>query len=64
MKTEELMIGDVVTFKDCQHDENPFIIKIWQINQDGDALVFIDDDATMLDSIAIDDFYFYEVIFK
>lgn len=54
MKTEELMIGDVVTFKDCQHDENPVIIKIWQINQDGDALVCIDNDTT-LDEITIDE---------
>ena len=54
MKAEDLMIGDIVTFNDCLHDENPVVIKIWQINQDGDALVYIDDD-TAIDEIAIDD---------
>ena len=54
MKPEELMLGDIVTFEDCQHDENPIIIKIWQINQDGDAFAFIDNDET-LDEIVIDD---------
>lgn len=54
MKAEDLMIGDIVTFKDCQNDENPTVVKIWQINQDGDAFAFIDNDET-LDGIVIDD---------
>lgn len=48
------MIGDLVTFKDCQNDEVKTIIKIWGLNSDGDAFAFIDGfDA--LDEIQIDD---------
>lgn len=54
MRPEELMIGDIVTFKDCQYDKNPIIVKIWQINQDGDAFAFIDDEQ-ITDGISIDD---------
>lgn len=54
MKAQELMLGDYVTFKECQKDTVPTIIKIWQINGDNDALVSIDNDDT-LDEIAIDD---------
>lgn len=54
MKANELMLGDLVTFKDCQNDEKPTVIKIWQINRDGHALAFIDGDKA-LDEIAIDD---------
>ena len=42
MNANELMIGDWVTFKDCQNDEKPSIIKILQINIDGEAIVSID----------------------
>ena len=54
MKTQDLMIGDLVTFKDCQNDANPIIVKIWQINADGDALAFVDG-WNALDEISIDD---------
>ena len=54
MKAEELMIGDLVTFKDCQNDEAKTIIKIWGLNSDGDAFAFIDGFDT-LDEINIDD---------
>lgn len=54
MKPEELMIGDIVTFKDCQNDKKPVIIKIWSINQDGESFAFIDDDESV-DEIVIDD---------
>ena len=53
MKANELMIGDLVTFKDCQNDETPSIVKIWQINDDGEAFAFIDGDDA-LDEIIID----------
>ena len=54
MKATDLMPGDLVTFKDCQNDANPVVIKIWQINADGGAFVSIDrHDA--LDEITIDD---------
>ena len=48
------MLGDLVTFKDCQNDEAPSIVKIWQINAAGYALVSIDGDDT-LDEMSIDD---------
>lgn len=54
MKSSELMIGDLVTFKDCQNEEEIVVIKIWQLNQEGNAFVFIDD-SKVLDEIAIDD---------
>ena len=54
MKANELMIGDFVTFNDCQNDKEKVVVKIWQINQEGNALVFIDD-SKALDEIAIDD---------
>ncbi len=54
MKANELMIGDFVTFKDCQNDEEIAVIKIWHLSQEGNALVFIDD-SKILDEIAIDD---------
>ena len=54
MKASELMPGDLVTWKDCQDDKNPIVIKIWQINGDGDAFAFIDGDDSF-DEIAIDD---------
>ena len=54
MRSEELMLGDLVTFKECQNDEKPVIIKIWEINADGDAFVSIDGDD-VLDEISIDD---------
>lgn len=54
MKPTELMIGDLVTFKDCQNDANPIIIKIWQINADGDSFAFVDG-WNALDEISIDD---------
>lgn len=54
MKANELMVGDVVTFKDCQNDKEVITIKIWQINEDGDAIVSIDKEES-LDAIVIDD---------
>lgn len=54
MKANELMIGDLVTFKDCQNDANPIIIKIWQVSADGDAFAFVDG-WNALDEISIDD---------
>ena len=47
MKANELMIGDWVTFKDCQH-ENPMPIKIiaigFQADEEDDCLVQINGD--------------------
>lgn len=54
MKATELMIGDVVTFKDCQNDAIPTIVEIWQVSADGNALVFIDG-SKALDEITVDD---------
>lgn len=54
MKAKELMLGDLVTFKDCLKDEHPVIVKIWQINAYGEALVFINGSDT-LDEISIND---------
>ena len=54
MTYKDLMVGDYVTFKDCQKDTTPTIIKIWQINGDNDAFVSIDNDDS-LDEISIDD---------
>lgn len=57
MKANELMIGDWVTFKDCQH-ENPILIKIiaigFQADEENDCLVQIDGDKGC-DIITIDD---------
>ena len=44
MTTRDLMIGDFVTWKDCQHDEKPMVIEIVGLGWDGDedeALVCI-----------------------
>lgn len=54
MNANELMLGDLVTFKDCQNDANPVVIKIWQINADGEAFVSIDGHDE-LNEISIDD---------
>jgi len=54
MKAQELMLGDLVTFRDCQKDTSPTIIKVWQINADNEAFASIDNDD-VLDEIAIDD---------
>ena len=54
MKADELMIGDYVTFQDCQYDNAPVIIKINEISADGGAFAFIDGDDT-LDGIVIDE---------
>lgn len=54
MKANELMIGDYVTFADCQNDKYPSIIKIWQINEDGESFASIDG-GKAVDEITIDD---------
>lgn len=54
MKANELMIDDLVTFKECQGEEHPIIIKIWQVADDGEAFAVIDGDD-VLDAIYIDD---------
>ena len=54
MNVRELMLGDFVTFKDCLKDKEPTIIRIVQLNENGDSLVSIDGDEA-LDEIAIDD---------
>lgn len=48
------MLGDLVTFRDCQKDTSPAIIKVWQINADNEAFVSIDG-SDGLDEISIDD---------
>ena len=57
MKANELMIGDWVTFKDCQH-ENPMPIKIiaigFQADEEDDCLVQINGDESC-DIMTIDD---------
>lgn len=57
MKANELMLGDWVTFKDCQH-ENPMPIKIiaigFQADEEDDCLVQINGDKAC-DIITIDD---------
>ena len=57
MKANELMIGDWVTFKDCQH-ENPMPIKIiaigFQADEEDDCLVQINGDKAC-DIMTIDD---------
>lgn len=54
MKANELMIGDYVTFADCQKDKYPSIVKIWQINEAGDGFASIDG-CKAPEEIAIDD---------
>lgn len=57
MEANELMVGDWVTFKDCQH-ENPILIKIiaigFQADEENDCLVQIDGNKAC-DIITIDD---------
>ena len=55
MKANELMLGDFVTFADCQDDIEKPIIKIWQINEDNLAFAAIDNHRYVLDEIEIDD---------
>ena len=54
MNAQDLMLGDLVTFRDCQKDTSPAIIKVWQINADNVAFVSIDGNDG-LDEISIDD---------
>lgn len=54
MEATDLMIGDLLTFKDCQQDFAPVIIRIWQINEEDDAFASIGG-ADALDEITIDD---------
>lgn len=54
MKAQDLMIGDLVTFKDCQQDFAPVIIRIWQINGEDNAFAWINN-SDSLDEITIDD---------
>lgn len=54
MKATELMIGDLVTFKECQNDEAPIVIRIRAINGGDEALVEIDKDKAF-NEIEIDD---------
>ena len=54
MNAKELMLGDFVTFKDCKNDKEPVIIRIVQLNENGDALVSIDGN-NVLDEIEIDE---------
>lgn len=49
MTTRDLTIGDYVTFKDCQNDDAPTIVKIEGLGYQGrgvveEALVTIDGD--------------------
>ena len=60
MRTTDLMIGDYVTFKDCQNDDAPSIVKIEGLGYQGrgvveEALVTIDDDEYGFDLVEIDD---------
>ena len=48
------MLGDYVTFADCQKDKYPSIVKIWQINEDGESFASIDG-GKAIDEITIDD---------
>lgn len=54
MKAQDLMLGDLVTFKDCQQEFAPVIIRIWQINEEDNAFASIGG-ADALDEITIDD---------
>ncbi len=54
------MIGDYVTFKDCQNDDSPTIVKIEGLGYQGrgvveEALVTIDGDENGFDLVEIDD---------
>ena len=60
MTTRDLMIGDYVTFKDCQNDDAPTIVKIEGLGYQGrgvveEALVTIDGDENGFDLVEIDD---------
>lgn len=60
MTTKDLMIGDYVTFKDCQNDDAPTIVKIEGLGYQGrgvveEALVTIDGDKYGFDLVEIDD---------
>lgn len=54
------MIGDYVTFKDCQNDDAPIIVKIEGLGYQGrgvveEALVTFDGDENGFDLVEIDD---------
>lgn len=60
MTTKDLMIGDYVTFKDCQNDDAPTIVKIEGLGYQGqgvveEALVTIDGDEYGFDCVEIDE---------
>ena len=60
MTTKDLVIGDYVTFKDCQNDDATTIVKIEGLGYQGrgvveEALVTIDGDENGFDLVEIDD---------
>ena len=60
MTTKDLMIGDYVTFKECQNDDAPAIVKIEGLGYQGrgvvdEALVTIDEDENCFDLVEIDE---------
>ena len=54
MKANELMIGDYITFKDCQQDDAPTIIRIAGILSNDTILASIDN-CNALDEISTDE---------
>ena len=52
MKATELMIGDFVTFKDCQGDEYPPICEIVGIEPD-EVFAYIDGDKSACDELDV-----------
>jgi hypothetical protein len=60
MTTKDLMIGDYVTFADCQNDDAPSIVKIEGLGYQGrgvveEALITVDGDEHGFDLAEIDD---------
>ena len=54
MKAQGLMIGDFVTFKDCQNDEYPAICEIVGIEPD-EVFAYIDGDKSACDELDVNE---------
>ena len=55
MRNVDLMVGDLVTFKDCQNDEKPVIVKVMELHRYDDLILASIDGDKFYDELELDD---------
>ena len=55
MRNVDLMVGDLVTFKDCQNEEKPVIIKVMELHRYDDFILASIDGDKAYDELGLDD---------